>query len=394
MRISDIKIGKRLRPLGDVSSLVESMREVGLLQPITVTTGGVLVAGRHRLEAAKLLGWKEIEARSVDLDGLRRELGEIDENLVRNELTVLERSEHLGRRKEIYEAIHPTAKHGGDKRSAKAKNQNETISPRSFADDTAKKTGLSGRTIQHEVQIAQKIAPDVKEKLRGTPVADSKSDLLKFARMNETDQRAAAGKIASGEASSARAASNLATAARVRAEPAPLPEGPFRVIVADPPWQYDKRAEDATHRGANPYPSMTTDQICALPVGARAHDDAVLWLWTTNAFMRDAFRVLDAWGFKEKTILTWVKDRMGMGDWLRGQTEHCLMAVRGKPVVTLTNQTTVLDARLREHSRKPDEFYALVEKLCHGSKLEIFAREARAGWDVWGAETAKFAPTG
>jgi N6-adenosine-specific RNA methylase IME4 len=103
---------------------------------------------------------------------------------------------------------------------------------------------------------------------------------------------------------------------------------------------------------------MELDAICSLPVAELAHEDCILWLWTTNAFLRQAFDCLDAWGFENKTVLMWVKNRMGLGDWLRGRTEHCLMAVRGKPVVTLTNQTTALEAPLREHSRKPDEFYS------------------------------------
>lgn len=173
---------------------------------------------------------------------------------------------------------------------------------------------------------------------------------------------------------------------RIRNEPQPLPEGPYRVIVADPPWPYGSRGEDPTHRARNPYPDMTLDEIHALPVAARATDDAVLWLWTTNAFMRDAFTVLDKWGFEQKTILTWVKDQMGTGDWLRGQTEHCLMAIKGRPVVTLTNQTTVLIANRGRHSEKPAEFYALVESLCPGARLEIFARTRRDGWEVWGGE--------
>ena len=107
--------------------------------------------------------------------------------------------------------------------------------------------------------------------------------------------------------------------------------------------------------------------------------------------MPDAYRHLAAWGFEHKTILTWVKDRMGTGDWLRGRTEHCILAVRGRPVVNLTNQTTVLEAVRREHSRKPDEFYALVEALCPGARLEMFAREPRAGWTAWGAEAQRFA---
>ena len=181
-----------------------------------------------------------------------------------------------------------------------------------------------------------------------------------------------------------------ALAAEIRGEPPPAPTGPYRVIVADPPWRYDKRAEDPTHRGANPYPDMTTAEICAIRVEEFAHQDCILWLWTTNAFMRDAFAVLDAWGFSEKTILTWAKQKMGVGDWLRGQTEHCILATRGHPVATLTNETTLLTADTREHSRKPDDFYALVERLCPGSKVEMFSRETRPGWAVWGAETGKF----
>jgi N6-adenosine-specific RNA methylase IME4 len=179
----------------------------------------------------------------------------------------------------------------------------------------------------------------------------------------------------------------------IAGEPPPLPGGRFRVIVADPPWPYGARAEDPSHRTANPYPQMPIEDIRALPVADRAHDDAVLWLWTTNGHMRDAYGVVEAWGFQPKTILTWAKDRMGTGDWLRGQTEHCLMAVRGRPVITLTNQTTLLQAPMRQHSRKPDAFFALVESLCPApanGRLELFAREARPGWVAAGAEVGKF----
>ena len=175
-------------------------------------------------------------------------------------------------------------------------------------------------------------------------------------------------------------------AAAIRSEPAPLPTGPFRVIVADPPWPYEKRPDDLTHRARLPYPEMTLDAIRALPVADLAADDAILWLWTTNAHLEEAYTVVRAWGFTPKTMLTWGKNRMGTGDWLRGQAEHCLMAVRGKPTVLLTNQTTLLTAPVGAHSAKPDEFYALVEALCPGSKVDLFARQARPGWAVWGAE--------
>jgi N6-adenosine-specific RNA methylase IME4 len=147
---------------------------------------------------------------------------------------------------------------------------------------------------------------------------------------------------------------------------------------------------DPTHRGTCPYPSMPVDDIMAMPVQDRTCENAILWLWTTNAFMVQAHNVAVAWGFTVKTILTWVKNKIGTGDWLRGQTEHCLMCVRGKPVVELTNQTTVLHGPLREHSRKPDEFYAMVETLCPGSKCDLFSRQERTGWVSFGAEVGMF----
>jgi N6-adenosine-specific RNA methylase IME4 len=108
--------------------------------------------------------------------------------------------------------------------------------------------------------------------------------------------------------------------------------------------------------------------------------------------MREAFDLLDAWGFEPKTILTWAKDKMGMGDWLRLQTEHCIMAVRGKPVVTLTHQTTLLHAPGRGHSVKPTEFYDLVESLCPAPRYaDLFSRYRHNDkWDCHGNEAPAY----
>ena len=172
---------------------------------------------------------------------------------------------------------------------------------------------------------------------------------------------------------------------QIKTEPANTPSGRYRVLVVDPPWSYG-RAGDTTHRSANPYAQMALEDIYKLPIADWCHEDSILWLWTTNAFMRESYDCLDAWGFEQKTILTWVKNRMGTGGWLRGKTEHCLMAVRGKPTVSLTNQTTALLADTGEHSAKPAEFYVMVEGLCPGSKLDVFARARRDGWEVYGLE--------
>jgi N6-adenosine-specific RNA methylase IME4 len=121
-----------------------------------------------------------------------------------------------------------------------------------------------------------------------------------------------------------------------------LPTGPFQVIVADPPWQYETG-------NSLPYPTMPLEDIKAMPVREIADENAILWLWTTNAHLRVAFDVVVAWGFEYKTLLTWMKDRMGTGEWLRGQTEHCLLGTRGKPVFIHGNHTTVLKEIGRAH---------------------------------------------
>ncbi len=162
----------------------------------------------------------------------------------------------------------------------------------------------------------------------------------------------------------------------------------FDVVVIDPPWPYGTEYDEETRRVGSPYPEMSLEEIININIPAK--DDCVLWLWTTHKFMRESFKILDKWGFQDKMIVTWVKNRMGMGSWLRSKSEFCIMAIKGNPVITLTNQTTVLNADVREHSRKPDEFYKMVESLCTGIKLDYFSREKRDGWYQYGNETNKF----
>lgn len=167
-----------------------------------------------------------------------------------------------------------------------------------------------------------------------------------------------------------------------------VPVGPFHVICIDPPWPYGTPYDPNGRRAANPYPEMSLEQIRELNIPAA--DDCILWLWTTHKFMRHSFSLLDAWGFRDVAILTWAKDRMGLGSWLRSQSEFCIMSVKGTPPINLSNQTTIISGPLREHSRKPDSFYALVESLCVGAKLDYFSRESRPGWHQFGNTTNLF----
>ena len=169
-----------------------------------------------------------------------------------------------------------------------------------------------------------------------------------------------------------------------------LPEGVFEVICIDPPWPYGNADSYNANgfRGTCPYPEMSLEELASIDLPAA--DDCILWLWTTHRFMRHAFELLDAWGFEEKVILTWAKDRMGIGRWLRSQSEFCIMAVRGQPRANLTNQTTIIQGPMRQHSRKPDEFYQMVEALCIGRRLDYFSREKRPGWEQFGDEPERF----
>jgi N6-adenosine-specific RNA methylase IME4 len=167
-----------------------------------------------------------------------------------------------------------------------------------------------------------------------------------------------------------------------------LPEGVFEVVAMDPPWNYGREYDPETSRVANPYPEMTQEQILALnPPFA---EDCVLFLWTTQAFIWDAKELLDTWGFTYKATIVWDKEKIGMGMWLRMQCEFCLVGIKGKPPWNNTKWRDIIRESRREHSRKPDGFYEMVEDITIGRRLDFFSREQRNGWEAFGNDTGKF----
>jgi len=165
------------------------------------------------------------------------------------------------------------------------------------------------------------------------------------------------------------------------------PKGDYDVIVIDPPWKYDQGShtyDPEGHRVTSPYPEMSQSELLKIKLPIKK--DCVLWLWTTNAFMKDAYELLDEWGFAPKTILTWNKINFGVGYWLRNVTEHCILAVRGSPVWTNKTYSTLITEKRTEHSVKPELFYKMVDDICVGRKLDYFARKKRDGWSVYGDE--------
>jgi N6-adenosine-specific RNA methylase IME4 len=362
--IAEIRIGGRhRRDLGDIGQLAASIAAVGLLHPVVTDAHGNLIAGQQRLEAYKVLGRTHIPVTVVALDDIVH--GEFAENTARKDFTL---SEAVA----IKRALEPIEREAAKERQGARTDLQHlgklpTSSKGRAADRAAKATGMARRTLEKAEAVVD--AAGAEPERFGNLLAD----MDRTGRANGVYRRL---KIAK-------------QAEVIRAEPPPLSgNGPYRVLVVDPPWHYEKRDDDPSHRGVLPYPTMSIEAICGIDLASLAHADSVLWLWTTNHHMREAFQVLDAWGFEQKTILTWAKERMGMGDWLRGQTEHCLLAVRGKPIVTLTNQTTLLHAPKRAHSQKPVEFYDLVELLCPAPRYaDLFSRyRHNSKWDCHGDE--------
>lgn len=191
----------------------------------------------------------------------------------------------------------------------------------------------------------------------------------------------------------------------------------YHTIVADPAWPYKDAGKESstlvkpdasrfrmdgtesTQVNNWTYKPMSMLDIIALPVKDLAEDNAHLYLWTTNAFMVEAHQVAKAWGFEQKTIITWgkvhqddhLKPSMKTGYYYRGATEHCLFCVRGSQKTSGTWPTLFLWPRIGEHSVKPEAFIDLVEQASPGPYVELFSRRHRMGWDVWGTDSANTA---
>src|SRR5262245_46042901 len=174
----------------------------------------------------------------------------------------------------------------------------------------------------------------------------------------------------------------------------------FRTVLADPPWRFVNRTGKMApeHRRLSRYVTLTTPEICALPVPQIVEGTAYCYLWVPNALLPEGLEVLRSWGFSYKSNIIWHKvrkdggsDGRGVGFYFRNVTEILLFGVRGKNARTLApgrSQVNLIATRKREHSRKPDEQYTLIESCSPGAYLELFGRGVRKGWTVWGNQAS------
>jgi N6-adenosine-specific RNA methylase IME4 len=325
----------------------------GIVVPIELTAANVVLDGRQRLRAASELGQETVPVRLVEpadeLDYMYRAA------IFRRELTasqraalVVERSEYLG-----LEAAAQKRQHANLVQAA----EGATLPPRGKTRELgAQMAGASARTVQDAVTVR-------------------KYDLELFERIKQ------------GLVSAPLAARQVRRRLRDEAPPPapPLPNGPFDLIYADPPWQLGY--PDSPHAPENHYATMEVDSIMALRVPAA--DDAVLFLWVVSSLLGEALEVVRAWGFECKTTICWVKPSIGLGKWVRNRHELLLVCRRGNypPPDPEDCVDSVVEAPRGRHSEKPELFYELIEQMYpQASKLELFARSRRAGWSAWGNE--------
>lgn len=392
--IQSIKVGSRYRKdMGDIEALSDSIKEMGLLQPIGVTPEHELVWGHRRLLAFMEMGFETIPARIIHMDNIV--FGEYAENEVRKDFTISERvaigaeiEKVIGDRKgsnqyqrvdeELVENF-PQAEHGSKTR-----------------DIAAKKSGFgNGKTYQQAKSVVNQGTTELVEKMDSGDISVSLAAQLaslpeeeqqRILMMNKKSTMAAAKKLREQKESERRKQRLKQLSEMSNPAPELNTETQYPVILADPPWEYE-RPVSGSRNIENHYPVMTLDDIRALPVLKLATKDAILFMWATAPKLAESMMVMEAWGFKYRSCAVWDKQIIGMGYWFRQQTELLLVGIHGNMPSPAPSRraSSLISTRRLSHSCKPDEVYSIIENMYPGlPKVELFCRTPRPGWAVFG----------
>lgn len=352
----------------EYQNLVADIAANGLREPIWLHDGKI-IDGRNRYNACAELGlvpeyrtWNghgSLVAFVVSLNLRRRHLTSSQRAVV-----ALEVEKALAD-----EARKNMSAGGGDKRSGFQIFENPVIQPVHAAEQAASIVGTNRQYVSDAKKIAEQ-APDLLDDIRRgeKTIQDAKRELKERAREEVREQ-------------------NRMLIAQTPPVTIVHP-GTYQTIVLDPPWDWgDEGDQDQFGRARPTYGTMSFEEIIDLPVFDLAAEDAHIYLWITNRSLPKGFELLRAWDFRYVTTLTWCKPSIGMGNYFRGSTEQVLFGVRGSLPLLRRDVGTWFEApRPGRHSAKPETFYQLVESCSPGPWLEMFARQPRNGWVLWGAE--------
>lgn len=332
---------------------------------------------RHALQKAKTID--EVKAVRDAAERLRLYLRQANESLeMQNDAAEI----RLRAERRAGEMLKEAAEKKERKMDGRPKN-NDTVS--SFSPPTLKEVGITPK----QSSRWQSIAAIPEEKFEKT-IKETKQSQQE---LTQRDVLKVAQEIRKGQAADRRMEriTKIAEIAKVSIDPI-ITIGKFPLVYADPPWQYDFISVDAW-KVENHYPTMTTLEICALPIKDITTKDAILFMWATAPKLVDAMQVVQSWGFTYKTCAIWDKEWTGMGNYFRIQHELLLIATKGSiPPPTTDNRpaSIVRFKRSTKHSEKPEIFYEIIEAMYPElPKVELFARATRKGWKTWGNETEK-----
>lgn len=342
----------------EFDALKADIHENGLLEPIIVK-GDQIVDGRHRFKACRELGIKP-ETREWD--------GEKGDDAVLNfVLSMNLKRRHLSGSQKAFVALKVEEYFAKHMKVGRPENGPKigTISGKAV-DNAAKSVGVARGYVSDAKKI-RKEAPELEQRVMSGELTlpQAKRELKERQREDKREQ----------------------DRKKIAATPKPETlEGVYSTIVIDPPWDWgDEGDKDQLGRARPTYDTMSIDELEKLPVNKLAADDCHLYLWITNRSLPKGFRLLDAWGFRYITMLTWCKPSIGMGNYFRGSTEHVLFGVKGSLPLKRKDVGTWFSAKRGKggHSSKPTEFNELVESCSPGAYLEMFARSEREGWVSW-----------
>ena len=361
----------------EFKQLERNILEEGIRDPL-VTWNGILVDGHNRYRIAQEydIDFVTVEKEFADMNAVKEWM--INNQFGRRNLPAYERGKLALRLKDIY------SQKAKETKAEKVSHYRQTGEVCQISDkpdtkrDLAKIANISHDTINKIEKIEAKASDDVKQKLSiGTmSINEAYKEIKKEEKKVERVE--------------------LIQKQIEDIEEGLLPDlvGLFDVVSVDPPWPYEGDSKNITsfdsvgRRVANPYPEMSIEQIKAIELPLM--ENAVVLLWTTHKFLPDAFEILKEWNLDYKATLVWNKEKIGMGAWFRMQCEFCLVGIKGKPYWENTTYRDIIIEARREHSRKPDSFFEMIEKITMGNRLEYFSREKREGWQVFGNDINKF----
>lgn len=382
-----------------VSELAESIHNIGLINPISVTKSGEnrfkLITGLHRLEAYKQLNLKEIPVTVVSTCDGKLELMEIDENLIRNEIHFIDRGDYFNRRDEILTNLGIRAK-AGDNRFTTYRTADSAVLK--TTEDIAKQVGISARKLYEEKALAKSLIPEAKQVLRLKDA--TKEEVKRISREEPEVQMKIIEKINSGEAKNHKEATLRIKREEIieRIEDRSIAisesinmyntDSKYRVIYTDPPWAYANSMPEYFTEQKDHYTLMTVKEISQMPVENITEDNAVLFIWVTSPILEECFEVINSWGFKYKSSFVWDKIKHNMGHYNSVRHEFLLIATKGSCQPDIQKlYDSVQSIERTKHSEKPELFRAIIDNIYPlGKRIELFARNSMEGWDVYGNE--------